>query len=99
MCRHSLTMASLLELPPNESEWTEPKEEAKPIKSAKIDELIKYLKAFDTSGKTLVFSQFTTFLDHVATSLKGEGISFVRFDGSMSAKQVRSALRRTDAFG
>lgn len=88
MCRHSLTMASLLELPPDQSEWIEPRDETKPIKSAKIEELVKYLKAFDTSEKTLVFSQFTTFLDHVATSLKEQGIGFVRFDGSMSAKQV-----------
>lgn len=95
MCRHSLTMGSLLELPPDESEWKEPVEEVKPIKSAKIDELVKYLKAFDKTDKTLVFSQFTTFLDHVAASLKEHGIHFVRFDGSMSAKQA-SVLRKMD---
>jgi SWI/SNF-related matrix-associated actin-dependent regulator of chromatin subfamily A3 len=38
----------------------------------------------------LVFSQFTSFLDIVAGSLKAEGIQFCRFDGSMNAKQVSS---------
>lgn len=62
------------------------------IRSAKIEELIKYLKVFDTNDKTLVFSQFTSFLDLVAGSLKQEGIQYCRFDGSMNAKQVGFVL-------
>lgn len=87
-------MASLLELPPEEKPFIDPEASPDPptFRSAKIEELIKYLKAFDTSDKTLVFSQFTSFLDIVAGSLKVEGIQFCRFDGSMNAKQVRSSL-------
>jgi len=61
------------------------------IRSAKIEELVRYLKIFDTRDKTLVFSQFTSFLDLVAGSLKQEGIQYCRFDGSMNAKQVRDS--------
>ena len=87
LCRHNINPYSLLELPPDTSEWVEP-EEVPPVKSAKIAELIKYLKVFDPNDKTLVFSQFTSFLDHVAAGLREEGIRFCRFDGSMNAKQV-----------
>jgi SWI/SNF-related matrix-associated actin-dependent regulator of chromatin subfamily A3 len=88
LCRHNINANSLLELPPDSSEWVEPDEDVSPIKSAKIDELIKYLKVFDRNDKTLVFSQFTSFLDHVAAGLKAEGIKYCRFDGSMNSKQV-----------
>src|SRR4051794_32378812 len=88
MCRHHITANSLLELPPEFSEFVEPDDHAPVIKSAKITELVKYLKAFDHTDKSLVFSQFTSFLDHVATALRAEGIQFCRFDGSMSPKRV-----------
>lgn len=89
-CRHSVTNASLLSLPPEEPEFMESAAYAPTptTKSAKIEELVKYLKVFDTKDKTLVFSQFTSFLDLVAGSLKEEGITFCRFDGSMNAKKV-----------
>lgn len=48
---------------------------------------LKYLKAFPEGQKTLVFSQFTKFLDAIAPHLRAAGIPFVRFDGSMSAKK------------
>jgi len=63
-------------------------EEVTPVKSAKIEEIIKYLKVFEKNDKSLVFSQFTSFLDLVAAGLKAEGISFCRFDGSMSSRKV-----------
>lgn len=92
LCRHNINPYSLLELPPDTSEWVEP-EEVPPVKSAKIAELIKYLKVFDPNDKTLVFSQFTSFLDHVAAGLREEGIRFCRFDGSMNSKQVSLSTR------
>jgi SWI/SNF-related matrix-associated actin-dependent regulator of chromatin subfamily A3 len=87
LCRHNINPYSLLELPPDTSEYVEP-EEVTPVKSAKIEEIIKYLKVFDKNDKSLVFSQFTSFLDLVAAGLKAEGIKFCRFDGSMSSKKV-----------
>lgn len=92
MCRHNINANSFLEVPPEVSEWVEPDDSASPIKSAKIAELVKYLKLFNVDDKTLVFSQFTSFLDHVAASLKNEGIQFCRFDGSMNPKQVGPAF-------
>lgn len=64
------------------------KDEKKQIKSAKIDELVRYLSAFPVDEKTLVFSQFTTFLNHVGSRLDEDGVGYVRFDGSMPAKKV-----------
>ena len=90
MDRHPITLASLLDLPAEAPEWVEPNDTVNHVKSAKIAELSRYLKIFDGSDKTLVFSQFTSFLDHVAAALKTEGIAFCRFDGSMNAKKVLS---------
>ncbi|ORY32870.1 SNF2 family N-terminal domain-domain-containing protein [Naematelia encephala] len=92
MDRNALSLSSLIELPPDASDFIEPDDDVAPIKSAKITELIKYLKMFDPSDKTLVFSQFTSFLDHVAAALREEGIRFCRFDGSMSAKQRQEVI-------
>lgn len=89
LCRHNINPYSLLELPPDSSEYIEP-EEVPPVKSAKIEEIIKYLKVFERNDKTLVFSQFTSFLDLVAAGLKAEGINYCRFDGSMNSKKVSS---------
>ena len=88
MCRHPINLSSLLELPSDTPEWPESDNEGSVVKSAKIAELVKYLEVFDASDKTLVFSQFTSFLDRVATALRREGIKFCRFDGSMNAKKV-----------
>ena len=87
-CRHAITTASLLVLPAEASEYVEPDDNATVIKSAKISELVKYLEVFDPHDKTLVFSQFTSFLDHVAATLKERGILFCRFDGSMPGKKA-----------
>lgn len=101
MDRHPLRQTSLLELP-DEDGYIAPDESAGSIKSAKIDELAKYLQAFDENDKTLVFSQFTSFLDHVGTVLRERDINYCRFDGSMSAQKVSqstaSNIIRTTAY-
>lgn len=95
LCRHNINPASLLELPPNTPEWVEPTDTSVlPIQSAKVNELVRYLKLFKEDDKTLVFSQFTSFLDHVAGSLKEAGIQYCRFDGSMNPKQVSILTRQ-----
>lgn len=92
-CRHAITLASLLALPPDET-YVEPPEtpDVTEHRSAKVKELVKYLKVFDAKDKTLVFSQFTSFLNIVAGALKEEGITHCRFDGTMSAKKVSIAF-------
>lgn len=96
MDRHPLSSASLLDLPPDADTFDEHEHAvAPPTRSAKIAELVRYLHAFEAGDKTLVFSQFTTFLDRVAAVLEAEGIAFCRFDGSMPAKKASWPTYRT----
>ena len=54
-------------------------EEAKPTASAKIRQLLQLLGEIRERGeRTIVFSQFTSFLDLLGPFLKAKGISFVR---------------------
>ncbi|EPB87402.1 hypothetical protein HMPREF1544_05828 [Mucor circinelloides 1006PhL] len=61
------------------------------VSSAKIDKMIEILDNTDaeTNGqdKTIVFSQFTGFLDLIHQPLKDRGYKYLRYDGSMDIKQ------------
>jgi SWI/SNF-related matrix-associated actin-dependent regulator of chromatin subfamily A3 len=46
----------------------------------------------DPSVKTIVFSQFTKFLDVIQCHLERRGFTFVRLDGSMSLRKRDDAL-------
>jgi DNA repair protein RAD5 len=61
--------------------------------SAKIAALLKHLSALPRDTKSVVFSQFTSFLDLIAPQLKKHGFEHLRFDGTMSQK-VRSQVIR-----
>ncbi|KAI9513461.1 SNF2 family N-terminal domain-containing protein [Russula earlei] len=72
-----------------------------PPKSAKIRKILELLKEIssrendegDPMGeKTIVFSQFTTMLDLIQPFLKDSGISFVRYDGSMTKEKREISL-------
>jgi len=60
--------------------------------SAKIDQLMHLLRLTPENEKSLVFSQFTTFLDKIAEVLDKEGIPYLRFDGRMSATRRQETL-------
>ena len=63
--------------------------------SAKIAALVSKLKALrkDLPGtKSVVFSQFTSFLDLISTALSQANIPFLRFDGAMSQKARAAVL-------
>ncbi|KIR59606.1 DNA repair protein Rad5 [Cryptococcus bacillisporus CA1873] len=92
MDRHPIAYGSILRLPSDEDVYI-PFSQARSINSAKIDELVKYLGIFPRNDKTLVFSQFTSFLDCVGVRLEEEGIKFVRFDGRMSGKQRTAVIK------
>ncbi|KAH7915183.1 SNF2 family N-terminal domain-containing protein [Hygrophoropsis aurantiaca] len=62
--------------------------------SAKVEQLIHLLQLTPAGEKSLVFSQFTGFLDKIGEALEENGISYVRFDGSMSAKRRQETLER-----
>ena len=63
--------------------------------SAKIAALISHLKALRLNNpgtKSVVFSQFTSFLDLISTALTQANIPFLRFDGAMSQKARAAVL-------
>ena len=63
--------------------------------SAKIAALVSHLKKLrrNTPGtKSVVFSQFTSFLDLISPALARENIPFLRFDGAMSQKARAAVL-------
>ena len=63
--------------------------------SAKIAALVSHLKRLRKAApgiKSVVFSQFTSFLDLIEPALSREGISFLRFDGAMNQKARAAVL-------
>ena len=58
---------------------------------ALLTHLKKNRKA-DPKGKTVVFSQFTSFLDLIEPALTRDHIPFLRFDGSMAQKTRANVL-------
>ncbi|KAF8345940.1 SNF2 family N-terminal domain-containing protein [Amanita rubescens] len=100
MDRRPLGMGDLYE-PPPPTEFTQPcvaisdvNNELRDHPSAKIEQLIHLLKLLPSTDKSLVFSQFTSFMDKIAEAFEEEGISYVRFDGQMSAKRRQEAIAR-----
>ncbi|KAL9711973.1 hypothetical protein Ac2012v2_005047 [Leucoagaricus gongylophorus] len=102
MDRRPISTNDLLELPPPTELTQKPTrdnnpEEATGIRagsSAKIDQLVHLLQLTPTSEKSLVFSQFTSFLDKIGEALDLAGIAYVRFDGQMSAGRRREVIMR-----
>ncbi|KAG8631040.1 hypothetical protein KVT40_000180 [Elsinoe batatas] len=65
------------------------------INSAKIASLLSHLKKLKKEKpgiKSVVFSQFTSFLDILEPELSKAGIPHLRFDGSMAQKQRAAVL-------
>ncbi|KAF1924205.1 DNA repair protein rad5 [Didymella exigua CBS 183.55] len=63
--------------------------------SAKTQALLTHLRRNmkqDPKGKTVVFSQFTSFLDLIEPALLRDHIPFLRFDGSMAQKTRATVL-------
>ncbi|WWC89419.1 uncharacterized protein L201_004343 [Kwoniella dendrophila CBS 6074] len=65
------------------------------VQSTKLRALVRKLDSIrqeDPQVKSLVFSQFTSFLDLIETTLTREGIRWLRFDGSMSQAQRATTI-------
>lgn len=60
--------------------------------SAKVKALIRELKSTASTGKSVVFSQFTSFLDIIEQELARQGISTVRMDGTMNQQKRTAAI-------
>jgi len=66
------------------------------LSSAKVGVLLTHLKRIkrtEPQTKSVVFSQFTSFLDILAPALDAAGIKYVRFDGSMAQKTRAAVLQ------
>ncbi|CAA7036815.1 unnamed protein product [Microthlaspi erraticum] len=64
--------------------------------SSKVSELLKCLEKINTAGtgeKSIVFSQWTSFLDLLEIPLRRRGIEFLRFDGKLSQKGRKKVLK------
>jgi SNF2 family DNA or RNA helicase len=86
------------------------KETAHAGSSAKIEELVQLLNHIPADEKSLVFSQFTSFLDKIAVALESERcvviyhdldvlltpprIPFICFTGAISEKQRREVVNK-----
>ncbi|TBU43646.1 SNF2 family N-terminal domain-containing protein [Dichomitus squalens] len=104
MDRRALELTQLVEPPPPtdltqapvrfDDDMEEDNNELRTGSSAKIDQLVTLLRLTPDNDKSLVFSQFTSFLDKIAETLDKEGIPYVRFDGKMSAKRRQETIAR-----
>ncbi|KAL1191304.1 DNA repair protein RAD5B [Cardamine amara subsp. amara] len=64
--------------------------------SSKVSELLKCLEKIKRSGsgeKSIVFSQWTSFLDLLEIPLRRKGIEFLRFDGKLAQKAREKVLK------
>jgi DNA repair protein RAD5 len=69
--------------------------------SAKIHALLTRLARIPSGSKSVVFSQFTSFLDLISPQLTKAGIHHVRLDGTMPQKaraEVLAQFNRTEMF-
>ncbi|XP_012885373.1 PREDICTED: helicase-like transcription factor isoform X1 [Dipodomys ordii] len=91
LCRHDIHGDNLLECPPEELACdSERKSSTEWTSSSKINALMHALIELRTKNpniKSLVVSQFTTFLSLIETPLKASGFVFTRLDGSMAQKK------------
>nr|POF17798.1 putative swi/snf-related matrix-associated actin-dependent regulator [Quercus suber] len=60
--------------------------------SSKLESLMQILKATKKGDKTVVFSQWTRFLDILQSRLDTNGFTYCRLDGTMSAGKRDAAL-------
>ncbi|XP_032264374.1 helicase-like transcription factor isoform X2 [Halichoerus grypus] len=91
LCRNDIHGDNLLECPPEELECdTEKKSTMEWTSSSKINALMHALidlRKKNPNIKSLVVSQFTTFLSLIETPLRASGFVFTRLDGSMAQKK------------
>jgi SWI/SNF-related matrix-associated actin-dependent regulator of chromatin subfamily A3 len=59
--------------------------------SSKLEGMMNILKATKGS-KTIIFSQWTSFLDIVSTRLDQDGVKYCRLDGTMSVSKRDEAI-------
>ncbi|XP_039139181.1 DNA repair protein RAD5B [Dioscorea cayenensis subsp. rotundata] len=94
ICRKPLTKTDLITCP------TESRFQVDVVKnwkeSSKVTKLLKCLQSIHNAGlgeKSIIFSQWTSFLDLLEIPLKKKSVGFLRFDGKLSQKQREKVLK------
>ncbi|KAK1435105.1 hypothetical protein QVD17_00865 [Tagetes erecta] len=65
------------------------------VESSKVSALLRELESFRSSGsKSIVFSQWTAFLDLLQIPLSRSNISFVRLDGTLNQQQREKVIKQ-----
>ncbi|KAM9316484.1 helicase-like transcription factor [Gastrophryne carolinensis] len=97
LCRGELRLEHLLECPEEEAEPSESQKNVRKwMPSSKISALMHALteqRTKDPHVKSLVVSQFTSFLSLIETALRESGFTFTRLDGSKSQKKRTEAIQ------
>lgn len=94
ICRRGLTQKDLRVLPGVGRLWADVEGNWK--ESSKVAKLLGSLEEIRRSGlgeKSIVFSQWTSFLDLLEIPLKARGIGFHRYDGKLNQKQRERVLK------
>eukprot|EP00026_Physarum_polycephalum_P000850 Phypoly_transcript_00851.p1 GENE.Phypoly_transcript_00851~~Phypoly_transcript_00851.p1 ORF type:complete len:1234 (+),score=266.85 Phypoly_transcript_00851:200-3901(+) len=95
LCRAPVLPRELFPVKFNESE--QPKLSVTNYKSSKVDALLLDLRSVrerDPTIKSIIFSQFTSFLDIIQNSLSAHNIRYVRLDGKMSHDQRQDSMHK-----
>ncbi|KAL7595457.1 hypothetical protein Lser_V15G28940 [Lactuca serriola] len=93
VCRKSVSKQELITAPTDsrfrvdvDKNWVE---------SSKVSALLKDLESFRSTGsKSIVFSQWTAFLDLLQIPLSRNNISFVRLDGTLNQQQREKVIKQ-----
>ncbi|KAJ4837190.1 hypothetical protein Tsubulata_030089 [Turnera subulata] len=94
ICRTSLDHNDLISFPTESKFQLNVEEDLKD--SSKVSELMRCLERIhlsDSGEKSIVFSQWTSFLDLLEIPLKRKGIEFLRYDGQLAQKQREKILK------
>jgi SWI/SNF-related matrix-associated actin-dependent regulator of chromatin subfamily A3 len=86
--------------PPPTQEQLQDRASLETESSSKVQALLSILQASakqDETNKTIVFSQWTSFLDLLQPHLSSAGFKYTRIDGSMTAQQRDLALEALDS--
>ncbi|XP_078613180.1 helicase-like transcription factor isoform X2 [Branchiostoma floridae x Branchiostoma japonicum] len=97
LCRGDIAVEQLVEAPPDEEGGREEEQGGPWQSSSKVDAVLQCLERVrqeDPSVKSLVVSQFTSFLNIMEFPLREAGFRFVRLDGSMTQQKRTDAIAR-----
>ncbi|XP_056420818.1 helicase-like transcription factor isoform X2 [Hyla sarda] len=95
LCRSEIRLEHLLECPEEELD-SSAKKDQKWVSSSKIDALMCALieqREKDPHVKSIIVSQFTSYLSLIESALGESGFMFTRLDGSMTQKKRTKAIQ------